>query len=165
MAKIQPLTLHDGRLYGYAFYCPACQDVHCFYVAVFSPIWTFNGNFDAPSFSPSLRYTDGNQCHTIVQNGQINYCSDCKHSFAGKTVPMVDYDFERRCEVSTLHTINGQPVAESPTATTLPTVTLENPTVTASAAAATLQTHRVECGEVGEVGNVGELGSNAAKSE
>lgn len=103
MAKIKDYG--EGR---YGFYCPGCQHEHIYYVnsphwTKDSQGWTFNGDFNNPTFSPSLlitwgRYADPNwqepddiapgqpsswsgQCHLFVQNGVINYCSDCTHEY------------------------------------------------------------------------------------
>jgi hypothetical protein len=93
----------------YFHWCPACEEAH--------PLpdrWTFNGNLDAPTFSPSFRHT-GKQiekingkwtgewvrdaagkpldwcCHYILTNGVLNFCGDCTHAMAGKSVPMVPW--------------------------------------------------------------------------
>ena len=76
----------------YMFYCPGCQEYHAYRV----PDWTFNGNMDRPTFTPSLLHSGkdypGNQCYLFVTDGKIHYCSDCDHSLAGQTVDMVDMD-------------------------------------------------------------------------
>jgi|SRR5882672_4116030 len=191
MAKLVPCRLNDGTVYGYGFYCPACDTVHHFNVAVFQPIWSFDGKMDAPTFGPSLRIIGGNGCHLFVLGGMIQYCPDSRHELAGKTVPMVDYDFERRCPVSALHTVNGIPVGAplsrpapsgtasifaqstsapppmvgAPSSLTDPAAVPAQATVVtadnAAVSSSALQTHRAECGNVGAVGQVGDLGSNA----
>lgn len=40
---------------GWAFRCPGCSEVH----SLKSSIWQFNGNFDRPTFSPSVLATTG----------------------------------------------------------------------------------------------------------
>jgi hypothetical protein len=47
---------------GYAHWCPACEEMHAF--AVDKPFsngakWTFDGNLDAPTFSPSMLIRTG----------------------------------------------------------------------------------------------------------
>jgi hypothetical protein len=32
------------------------------------------------------------RCHFIITNGQINYCGDCTHDLAGKSLPMKPFD-------------------------------------------------------------------------
>ena len=43
---------------GYSFWCPACQERHVYYTENHSdkqyPNWSFNGNHELPTFSPSL---------------------------------------------------------------------------------------------------------------
>jgi len=71
------------------------------------PAWGFNGNHDAPTFSPSIlvrgkrRITDDEHdrimagekinlpdyvCHSFVTDGQIRFLGDCTHELAGQTV-------------------------------------------------------------------------------
>lgn len=82
------------------FWCPACREHHPFHVVhadhPTGPKWTFNGNVEKPTFSPSLRVFARKlservtACHLFVRDGRIEYCQDCPHEFAGKTVDMVD---------------------------------------------------------------------------
>ncbi len=67
-----------------------------------APTWTFNGNLDKPTFSPSLRVFDpasfdGTQftktaCHLNLTDGQIIFHADSAHALAGQTVPMIDLE-------------------------------------------------------------------------
>jgi hypothetical protein len=56
--------------------------------------WTFNGNYERPTFSPSLLATvdfnDGRRrvCHSFIRDGRIEYLSDCTHSLAGQTIEL-----------------------------------------------------------------------------
>lgn len=108
---------------------------------------------EKPTFLPSLRYLSGTRCHLYVTNGEIYYCNDCPHEFRGKTVPMVDFDIERWCPVSSLTTVNGKPL-ESGEAASRETQAAPPPAIVS-------KTHRAECGNVGETGAHGDLGSNA----
>ena len=83
----------DGRHYGWRIDCPACEDPH-----VLSG-WTFNGDEERPTFSPSLlvKYngpdadTNGAPaavCHSFIVDGRIQYLGDCTHKFAGQTVDL-----------------------------------------------------------------------------
>jgi hypothetical protein len=76
---------------SYSFWCPACKCGHGFTVKGGPPVWGFDGNMQAPTFSPSLRYVDAG-CHLYVSGGQIQYCWDCRHDLKGQTIPMVDWD-------------------------------------------------------------------------
>jgi hypothetical protein len=78
---------------GYAYWCPGCKSSHWIPV----PRWTFNGSMERPTFSPSVRhYIPAGQhgpertfCHYFIRDGKIEYCGDCEHELAGKTVDMV----------------------------------------------------------------------------
>lgn len=92
---------------GFSHWCPGCNEMH-----ILPASWTFNGDLENPSFSPSFKHEgvqrvfDGNGkwtgewvldanenavryvCHYILTNGILNFCSDSTHSLAGKTVPL-----------------------------------------------------------------------------
>lgn len=111
MAKIKDYG--DGR---YAFFCPGCGHEHVYYCKSphYKISWNFNGDFDKPTFTPSLLNRTGVHadpkwkgpdsekdyskppystiCHLFVTNGVINYCSDCTHEYNGKqSVAMKEY--------------------------------------------------------------------------
>nr|WP_164729839.1 DUF6527 family protein [Rhodomicrobium lacus] len=57
--------------------------------------WEFNGDLEAPTFSPSVKITFGGYagdpvCHYFIEAGQIMFCADSTHSMAGQTMPMPD---------------------------------------------------------------------------
>lgn len=59
----------------------------------FDSRWTFNGDYEKPTFRPSMLLDAGilgKRSHFYVTNGKIQYLSDCEHSMAGKTIDMVD---------------------------------------------------------------------------
>lgn len=106
MKKLIHVTEPDGTHYGWAFECPGCGENHCV-----TSGWTFNGDEERPTFSPSLlvrgveRITDdeharimrGEQvtqreyvCHSFIVEGRIQFLADCTHHLAGKTVEMAD---------------------------------------------------------------------------
>lgn len=73
------------------FHCPGCRCTH----QIKLPQWTFNGDYERPTFSPSILYNpdvEKHRCHFFVRNGRIEYLSDCHHSLAGQTVDMVPFD-------------------------------------------------------------------------
>lgn len=77
---------------GFWHWCPACKDIH--------PLpwktggWTFNGNLEKPSFTPSFKQggsgVAGGCCHYIITDGTINFCGDSTHELAGQSVPLAD---------------------------------------------------------------------------
>lgn len=92
---------------GFTHWCAGCESMH--YIPIHKeggPRWDFNGSFDSPTFSPSVRIqyngVDADQrrdsgrrapsacCHYFVKDGQIEFCSDSTHELSGKTVKMSD---------------------------------------------------------------------------
>jgi hypothetical protein len=97
------------------FYCEGCEQCHGV-----TEGWSFNGDFNKPTFSPSILvrgtkitekgladyeqwckdgYPDRNGepldhvktvCHSFVTDGKIQYLSDCTHDLAGQTVELLD---------------------------------------------------------------------------
>lgn len=94
-----------------AFYCPGCREHHVIRISG-AGAWGFNGDYDRPTFSPSVLVTglqgisddagewtgeykrgpDGKaleqRCHSFVREGRIEFLSDCNHELAGKTLDM-----------------------------------------------------------------------------
>ena len=91
---------------GYLHWCRACEGMHLLLTS-----WSFNGDLERPSFTPSFRHSflqtvkangewtgewvrdaEGKMvpgvCHYILTDGVLNYCSDCTHALAGKAVPL-----------------------------------------------------------------------------
>ena len=106
--------LDGGRV---AFFCPGCKTHHQVTVdpAQSGPVWGYNGNPDAPTFTPSVlrRWISGdppvtaenldaykanpwtqkdkeNVCHSFVTDGRIQFLGDCTHVLAGQTVDLPD---------------------------------------------------------------------------
>lgn len=114
--------LEGGRV---AFLCPGCGEAHQVTVDG-SRGWTFNGDGDKPTFSPSvlvrgirspsgadvmteaedheyhalfavggregvLNSKFGWRCHSFVNDGRIQFLSDCTHTLAGQTVDLPDF--------------------------------------------------------------------------
>ena len=93
---------------GYAHWCPGCDEMHIF--AVDQPFtngakWTFDGNVDAPTFSPSMNIRTGPRpmvpigrpdagridvCHYFLKGGLIQFLGDCTHALKAQTVPLPD---------------------------------------------------------------------------
>ena len=93
MNVISPYTgTEGGPILGYLFHCPGCGHSHAYTThASQKLVWTFNGDLEKPTFSPSLLNWKGQaskRCHLFVRDGKIQFLSDCFHEFAGKTLPM-----------------------------------------------------------------------------
>ncbi|WP_244622606.1 DUF6527 family protein [Microvirga brassicacearum] len=84
------------------------------------PCWGFNGNYEKPTFTPSVLVTSGHYvaghqaseecwctyekrfgkkapfecsiCHSFVTDGKIQFLDDCTHALAGQTVPLPPFD-------------------------------------------------------------------------
>lgn len=107
----------ESAAYGpdYVFFCEGCGCGHGVWTVKRNPngpVWGFNNNMDAPTFTPSIKVT-GTQpitddeharimrgekieprplcCHLYVKNGMIEYLGDCTHALRGKTVPMTPF--------------------------------------------------------------------------
>lgn len=99
------------------FFCPGCKEHHGVWTEKPNDLtgakWTWNGDRVKPTFSPSIlvRFTknppgdpskwtwskepgtlaDGAVemvCHSFVNNGMIQFLSDCGHELAGQTVAL-----------------------------------------------------------------------------
>ena len=92
---------------GHAHWCPACKMIHAL-----PDGWTFNGNVDRPTYSPSFKHSHmhtvrdengkwlggwlrddkGNPipevCHYFLTDGVLHFCGDCTHAMAGQSVPL-----------------------------------------------------------------------------
>ena len=120
MPKTLPVS-RDDKIVGYMIMCPACSEGHCFYNGNLDgkPHWTFDGNVEKPTFSPSMlvrghRYPSGGKfpsdeeykrmmdgedlssemipyvCHSFVKEGKIQFLNDCTHKLKGQTVELED---------------------------------------------------------------------------
>ena len=109
----------QSKFYGIRIDCPGCGDedgpgAHVLPVhwlpngmsesegVANKPHWTFNGNMDSPTFSPSILSSyeqwvgtpkeRKHVCHSFVTDGKIQFLSDCTHSLAGQTVELPDLE-------------------------------------------------------------------------
>lgn len=83
------------------FMCPGCGTMHQVRVEGESrPRWDWNGNADAPTFSPSVLVTmpdpdrtgvNLSTCHSFVRDGRIQFLGDCTHALAGQTVDLPNF--------------------------------------------------------------------------
>ena len=83
----------DGKTVGYLVRSPATGTMVDFEVGR----WVFNGDMDAPTFTPSMVVPGDRETpheHFFVRDGKIEYLQDCDHPMAGMTVDMVDVDSE-----------------------------------------------------------------------
>lgn len=93
VARVIEDVVGDPNL-RWIFWCPGCRTHHyC------GQSWTWDGNREAPTVSPSIlvQYNGSDagidgappaRCHLFIRSGQIEFLGDCTHEFAGKTVRM-----------------------------------------------------------------------------
>lgn len=108
MAKCR--TFENGGRTWIHFVCPATGETVVIPISEPPPIttrfrplpaWSFDGNHDAPTLSPSVKqeWTFGDarerRCnHFFVRGGHVEYLGDCTHQHAGQTLPLADIDDE-----------------------------------------------------------------------
>lgn len=112
--------VEGGRL---MFWCPGCDGAHQVGVGEGpGPRWGYNGNPEAPTFTPSVLVRSGHHardhkgkcwcdynaervangeepsgfscsiCHSFVTDGRIQFLTDSTHALAGQTVDLPDFD-------------------------------------------------------------------------
>lgn len=99
---------------GLTYWCQGCEEAHSV-----NSGWAYNGNPEAPTFSPSVLVTSGHytsswtaekpcwctynrdnpkrpapfkchRCHTFINDGMVQFLGDCSHALAGQTLPLPD---------------------------------------------------------------------------
>lgn len=102
-------VLEDFGDKRYAFFCVGCKMHHLINTdETVKPRWVWNGSMTQPTFSPSIhiKYETRkkqpvfglpddapivmvqNTCHSFVNDGIIDYLSDCTHEYSGKKVKL-----------------------------------------------------------------------------
>lgn len=111
-----------GGKAGLRYWCQGCDGPHS--VVIEGPgAWGYNGNPDAPTFTPSVLVRSGHHvpgqegkpcwcsyeerfgrplpkgvgcgiCHTFITDGMVQFLGDCTHQFAGQTLPLPDLPAE-----------------------------------------------------------------------
>jgi len=90
---------------GLMYWCQGCAERHIVRTgAGDGPRWGFNGDFAAPTFTPSVLITwrdpDGQipdeVCHTFITAGMVQFLGDCTHALAGQTLELPDLPPELR---------------------------------------------------------------------
>lgn len=109
-ATLRWVTDKAVRYQALMFVCPGCEamksrgtgsGLHMLPVNTTekSPSWTFDGNLERPTLSPSIltRYPIGEKteiCHSFLRNGVFEFLNDCTHPLAGQKVEIPDlYDW------------------------------------------------------------------------
>lgn len=109
MARLSE-TLRSAEGGALLWFCPGCRLAHQIHVGGGSgPRWTWNGDAERPTFSPSVKVSGTVQltdeevahlrsggyvepkpliCHAFIVDGRIQFLGDCTHALAGQTVPI-----------------------------------------------------------------------------
>lgn len=87
-------------------WCPGCDEVHGIKIAGQGSSWSFNGDYERPTFSPSVliwtnhdgqkRLPEGQrrtECHYFIRDGRIEFCGDSPHKLSGQTVDLPDWPY------------------------------------------------------------------------
>lgn len=94
MAKFH--YIEDKKQYHYA--CPGCECYHFITVDKSqTPNWSFNGDIEKPTVSPSVRVRYGNEpdsmvCHFFIREGFYEYCPDSTHKYSGQKIEIPDWE-------------------------------------------------------------------------
>lgn len=105
MSRLVRLNPEYWPLEDFGYWCPGCDSGHEIAVSKKNGSgagWAFNGNFQSPTFSPSLhlkintpdmgKYYQPNVastvCHCFIRDGKIQFLSDCTHALRGQTVDL-----------------------------------------------------------------------------
>lgn len=89
--KLKEVKFPTGEVW-WTFHCPGCGTGH-----TINHTWDFDGNYEAPTFSPSVLtfgspwQTDVPRCHSFIRGGRIEYLTDCTHEQAGHTIDLPDW--------------------------------------------------------------------------
>lgn len=100
-------VVRDNDQGQHVFFCPGCKCGH-----FVNDKWTFNGNYEKPTFSQSIlvesvempeelsipwkdvplgkRHPEAKdtRCHSYVTGGNIQFLDDCTHELKGQTVEL-----------------------------------------------------------------------------
>jgi hypothetical protein len=92
---------------GFVYWCQGCDSHHSLRTESNQggPVWSFNGNIEKPTFTPSVMVRSGRAidpsyqpeqgdppeiCHTFITEGVVQFLSDCTHALAGQTLSLPD---------------------------------------------------------------------------
>lgn len=94
--KLQKVNSFDENVEWF-FYCRGCEMRHLIRSTGSHPCWTWNGDRDKPTFSPSYLIhgmENVRQCHSFIADGKIQYLADCQHALANQTIDLPNFNQE-----------------------------------------------------------------------
>jgi hypothetical protein len=86
------------------YWCDGCKSIHDIPFGQNSNGWSFSGDSNNPTLSPSIKTstgwlnTDQVICHHFLKNGNIEYCADSPHELSGQIIELKDVAEVRRKE-------------------------------------------------------------------
>lgn len=95
MGKVVLINTQRGE---YMFWCEGCDSNHSVTTLVKNEQgaqWGFNGNLDAPTFTPSIVTNKDKpeiMCHSFVTDGKIQYLGDSFHSLKNLTIELTEME-------------------------------------------------------------------------
>lgn len=101
-AMIRNILDHGVQYQALMFVCPGCDlsdgsGLHILPVNTnkTKPAWTWNGNLEAPTVSPSILTKGGGKvlpyvCHSYLKAGIFEFLGDCTHALVNQHVAMPD---------------------------------------------------------------------------
>jgi hypothetical protein len=101
-AMLRDVNDHGKVYQALAFCCPGCaaggpdeyEGLHMLPVNATENIgkasWTWDGNLEEPTLSPSILSEGYCRCHSYLKKGVFHFLEDCTHPLAGQQVPMPD---------------------------------------------------------------------------
>lgn len=99
-SQIRHIDDHGVKYDALAFICPGCiamvggSGLHLLPINTTSksPAWTWNGNLEKPTLSPSILTGRGSDkiCHCFLQDGVFHFLSDCNHELKDQYVDIPD---------------------------------------------------------------------------
>lgn len=94
MAKFARIEAETPDSEEFIFDCPGCGCAHWVRVQGPNPCWTWNGDVNRPTLSPSLNVQPGTnqQCHSFISDGRIQFLADCWHELKGQTVKIPEWN-------------------------------------------------------------------------
>ncbi len=87
--KLIRITNVDG---DFTHWCPGCEGLHLINTKRKNQNdaqWNFNGDFERPTFTPSVNIEDG-ACHYNITDGIIIFHDARNHVLGGKSVPLTE---------------------------------------------------------------------------
>ena len=105
--KVVPIYSHGKpdtpeNITGYCIKCPGCTqyivgDNDLAQYHILDKRWQFNGDFERPTFSPSLlchgsygKNHEQRTCHSFITDGKIQFLGDSTHNLKNQTVDLPD---------------------------------------------------------------------------